>query len=137
MLARTLAKARDEPLCVPHRRSPRRMASCTRGSWSRPRKLSEPKLTTRRPSTTISRPGPASSITRSFRCESGCSSPNCSMIRTSVFWRRASPSFSIGQSAVMTSPYDSLGKSGCSDLPADPGSIEVADAEPLVKSLRL
>ncbi len=70
-LARTLANARDEPLCVPHRASPRRIDSCTRGSWSRPRKLSEPKLISGRPSTTIRRPGPDSSSTRSFKCAVG------------------------------------------------------------------
>ncbi len=104
MLARTLANARDEPLCVPHFLSPRRTAAWTLGSWSSPRKLSEPKLITRRPLTTISRPGPASSITRSFRCESGCSEPNCSMIRTSVFCRKAWPNFWIGEDTVMNPP---------------------------------
>src|SRR5262249_5406939 len=95
-LARTLANARDAPLCVPQRVAPRRTASCTRGSRSSPRKLSEPKLMTRRLLTRISRPGPISSTTRSLRWVLGNSSAKCSMNRISPFCRKTCANLCIG-----------------------------------------
>ena len=89
MLARTLAKAREAPLCVPHFCVPRTTASCTRGSWSRPRKLSEPKLTTRTPLMSTVRSGRESSVTMSFMWVSGNCAAKCSMKRMSPFWRSA------------------------------------------------
>jgi len=67
----TLEKARELPLCVPQSRTARSIASCTRGSWSRPRKLSEPKFTTHWPAMRNVLSGRTASTVWSFMSRSG------------------------------------------------------------------
>ena len=94
-LAATLAKAREAPLCVPHFSTPRITAAWTRGSWSRPRKLSEPKLTTRRPSASTQRPDMAVNA-MSFMWLVGYRSMSCSRNRQTPCCFKALPRRTIG-----------------------------------------
>ena len=67
----TDANARELPLCVPQALTPRSTAAVTRGSWSSPRKLSEPKLVTHFPPSLNVRSGRTASTVWSFISRSG------------------------------------------------------------------
>src|SRR5262249_43843496 len=76
--------------------TPSPAARGTRGWQAGRRKVSEPKLVTRRPSTSMVRPGPAASTTMSFRWSSGNCRANWSTRRLSPLPLRAAVRRSIG-----------------------------------------